>query len=306
LALVTAVTLKGWALSRLGEFDAALPVAERAVALSNESGRPLAKLVAMNLLAYLYDDVGRYQDGSVYHQGALAMARQNGDRPWESVLLNNLAESYKMMGNFEGALKVFEDAYELAGLIGYRHIENLVLVNTGDAHLELGNIVEAENCLRQVLEEVGDKPPFFLAFCYALLGRACAAQGNVKEGLSFAQKGLKLAEEMENPEDMAAAWHALAEVAIHSKEQAVIIGRRPYSPSACFGESAHYYEENGQEVERARLLVKWGEYELTAGAISKASALLQEAEGVFSRFDLPLFLTQLQQAKIGIDRSAPI
>jgi tetratricopeptide (TPR) repeat protein len=298
LELVTALTLKGWALSRLGEFDDALPVAERAVALSNESGGAMAKLVAMNLLAYLYDDVGRYQEGSVYHLGAITIARENGDRPWEAVLLNNLAESYKMMGNFEGALKVFDEAYRVSRLIGYRHISTLVLVNSGDAHLEMGRIEKAESCFRQVLDEIGDKPPFFLAYCYALLGRACALQGKLEEGLSFAQASLKIAEEMENPEDMAAAWLALADIARKNEAQVVVIGRRPYSPRACYQECARFFEENGQEVEWARLLVKWAEFERAAGDEEKAEALVSEAKKVFTQFDLPLFLASLEKVVV--------
>ncbi len=295
--LVTAVTFQGWALSRLGDFEAALPIAERAVALSQTAGGPMAKLVAMNLLAYLYDDVGRYNDGSIYHQGALAIAREVGDRPWESVLLNNLAESYKMMGNFEGAIKVFDDAFQLSQLMGYRHVENLVLVNTGDAQLELNQFVEAEVSFRQALNEIEDKPTFFLSFCYALLGRACAAQGKIEEGELYAQKALKLAVDMENPEDKASAWHALAEVAMVRSERVVIVGRRPYTPSECFEISAKFYQENGQESERARLLVKWAEYEASEGDRVTADLLFQEAEEVFTRYDLPLFLARIGALK---------
>jgi tetratricopeptide (TPR) repeat protein len=292
LELVTAVTMQGWALSRLGEFDAALPTAERAVALSDESDKAATKLIAMNLLAYLYDEVGRYQDGAVYHQKAIAMARKNKDQAWEATLLNNLAESYKMMGNFEGALKVFDEAYRLSRLLGYRHIQTLVLVNAGHVHLELENIAEAEACFRQVLDEIGDKPPFFLAFCYALLGHVCAYKGTIEEGLSFAQRALQLAEELDNPEDIAYSWIALAALAAKHKDRVVIIGRRPYTPSECYEKSAAVFEKNGQEIERARLLIRWARYETAVGNKPRAAALLQEAKTVFTRFDLPLFLAQ--------------
>jgi predicted ATPase/DNA-binding SARP family transcriptional activator/Flp pilus assembly protein TadD len=295
LELVRAVTLKGWALARLGEFDAALPVAERAYALSNEAGGAMAKLIAMNLLAYLYDDVGRYQEGAYYHHKAIAIARQNRDLAWETTLLNNLADSYMMMGNFEGAIEVLEDAHRLSRAVGYNQLETLVLANIGNAYLELGNFTEAENYLRRALDGIGDSNPFYLSFCYSLLGQACAYKGKVEEGLSFARQALQLAEELDNLEDVALAWHALADVAANHKERAVIIGRRPYTPTDCFEKGAGVFEENDQEVERARLLVKWAGYETAVGNKDRAVSLLQEAEAVFNQFDLPLFLAQVQK-----------
>lgn len=293
--LVRTFTLKGWALARLGEIEAAVPVAERAIALSDESSNPMAKLIAMNLIAYLYDEIGRYQDGAYYHQKAIATARQNRDLAWETTLLNNLADSYTMMGNFEGAKKVFEDAYQLSHALGYNQLETLILINIGSTYLELEHFAEAETRLRLALDRIGDTNPFYLSFCYSLLGWACAARGEVEEGLSFAWQGLQLAEELDNPEDVALAWQALAAVAANRKDKIVIIGRRPYTPSECFEKGAAVFEENGQNVERARLLVKWAEYETAVGNKDKAFALLREAETVFNQFDLPLFLSQVQK-----------
>jgi tetratricopeptide (TPR) repeat protein len=148
---------------------------------------------------------------------------------------------------------------------------------------------------------VGDSNPFFLSFCYGLLGRACAYQGKVEEGLSFSRQALQLAEELDNPEDVALAWHALADVAANHKERAVIIGRRPYTPTHCFEKGAAVFEENGQEVERARLLVKWARYETAVGNKNQALSLLQEAEAVFNQFDLPLFLAQVKNGYLLIN-----
>jgi tetratricopeptide (TPR) repeat protein len=292
LELIRAVTLRGWALARLGDFDVALPVAERAMTLSNESGGVISQMTAMNLLAYLYDDVGRYQEGAYYHQKAIALARQNGDQAWETALLNNLGDSYMMMGNFEGAIKVFEEAFNLARTLGYTQLENLVLVNIAGSNLELENIPEAEACLRRAYEAVKESNPFYLSYCYSLLGRVCACRGDVEEGLSFARRGLQLAEELDNPEDIALAWHALADLAANHKERVVIIGRRSYTPADCFENSAGVFAENGQEIERARLLVKWAGYERSAGNTAKALSLIEEARSVFTRYDLPLFLSQ--------------
>ncbi|MFZ0548551.1 MAG: tetratricopeptide repeat protein [Candidatus Promineifilaceae bacterium] len=296
LELVRAVTLRGWALARLGEFEAALPIAERAIALSGDSGDSMSKLIAMNLLAYLYDDVGRYQDGADYHWKALAIARQNKDVAWETTLLNNLADSYMMMGNFEGAIKVLDDAYQLARSLGYQHLETLILVNTSDALLELDKVTEAESNLRQVLDVIGDSNPFFLSFCYGLLGNACVFLGKVDEGLAHARKALQIAEELDNLEDVAFAWYTLANVAANQKDGVVIVGRRPYTPSECFEKSAEIYGENSQEVEQARLMLKWARYEMAVGNKEKSFALLQEAKVVFTQFDLPLFLARLNKA----------
>jgi hypothetical protein len=77
----------------------------------------------------------------------------------------------------------------------------------------------------------------------------------------------------------------------------VVIGRRPYSARECFATCAGYYEENGQEAERARLLIKWVSYEFSVGEMEKGRVLLAEAEKVFRDLDLPLFLARVEQVR---------
>jgi tetratricopeptide (TPR) repeat protein len=293
LHLVMAMTLKGWALLRLGENETALPVAEEAVALCDLSAGPIARLVATNLLAYLYDMAGRYNLAADYYQQALAIARKEGDRAWETVLLNNLAESYKMTGNFAGALKIFEEAYQMARAGGYHQSEILIFLNSGEIQLELGHVTAAEACFRQVMEETAEEGAFFMAYCYALLARACVRLGQIKEADELARKSLTMAQELENPEDIGSAWQSLAEVAIHSEGSRLIIGRRAYSPEECFSESARAFAEAGLELERARLLVRWAGYESAGGHTAQSQTRLQEANQVFTRLDLPLFLVEV-------------
>jgi hypothetical protein len=85
----------------------------------------------------------------------------------------------------------------------------------------------------------------------------------------------------------------LAEVAIHSEGSRLIIGRRAYSPEECFSESARAFAEAGLELERARLLVRWAGYESAGGHTAQSQTRLQEANQVFTRLDLPLFLVEV-------------
>jgi CHAT domain-containing protein/Tfp pilus assembly protein PilF len=141
---------EGWALADKGDYKAAVPLIERALAVREAAYGPEHELVAesLNDLASVYMDVARYKESEPLYLRALAMhERLHGpDDPRVAEVLNNLALLYKMMerpadvvARYERALAIFEKAY------GAEHekIAN-TLHNLASFYLDSGDYGRAE------------------------------------------------------------------------------------------------------------------------------------------------------------------
>jgi hypothetical protein len=59
-----------------------------------------------------------------------------------------------------------------------------------------------------------------------------------------------------------------------------------HDPAACFAESVRIFAETRIEVERARSLLAWAEYEMDRGNQARALDLTHEAQAIFARLEL--------------------
>lgn len=282
--LAEALYSKGWELSRLGDHETALTVAEEALTLINAVTNPTTYIRILNLLGQAHAMLGHYKQSIHYRELALTIAREQGNREREGMMLNNIGEIYRAMGTHTKALKCYQEALSIFGEIGERQLESLVLSNIGGVRGELGEWAEAEIELWQVIEQIGAEGRWFLPQTYADLAFVCLQQNKIEAALTAAQQGLSLAQTSENAECLGFAWRALGLVIAKSKNRTLQDTQQ--QPAECFAESLRVYQESGMIAERAKTLKAWAEYELQQGDRAKGEAMWQEARELFERLGM--------------------
>jgi len=286
--LAEALYSKGWELSRLGDHENALTVAEEALTLITAVANPTTYVRILNLLGQAHAMLGHYKQSIHYRELALTIAREQGNREREGMMLSNMGEIYRAMADHAKALRCYQEALFIFGEIGERQLESLVLSNIGGVRGELGEWAEAEIELWQVIEQIGDEGRWFLPQTYADLAFVCLRQNKIEAAITAAQQALSLAQISENAECLGFAWRILGQVLTKSKNGKLKDTQR--QPAECFAESLKVYQESGMIAEHAKTLKVWADYELQQGDQAKGEAMWQEARAIFERLGLSSLL----------------
>ena len=75
---------------------------------------------ALNNLATIYDNTGRYSEAEPLFEEALSIRRRllGADHPDTAVSLNNLAGLYRIQGRYDDAEPLFEEALSIRARVG--------------------------------------------------------------------------------------------------------------------------------------------------------------------------------------------
>jgi len=287
VALARALYNKGWALSNLGELDAASSLGERALALSIGLGAQRVMADSLNLLGWVHQTLGRYEQATRYFEQALAIFRELDDRIWVGGMLNNLGVIAEAREDYLAATVLYQKALHIACEIGHHHAEIVVSSNLGGARVGLGEYRAAEADLRQAIEMAEAVGWGGLSETYRFLAQACLGQNKVVEALGAAQRALELGQETELQEDIGGAWRVLGMVlAVDGSPDAITIGEEHLDAAGCFEQSLKIFVETGMAGERARTLRAWARYEMARGDREKGESMWQEAREIFTRLGL--------------------
>jgi len=153
-AIGVTLTYLGGLLDILGENRAAERVCARAVRILEEAEDQIPLIDALNALARIHSQEGRYDDAAPLYERALAIARTDlgPQHPRVGALLNNVAVLYDNQGETEASLEYQRQAVEIwRKAYGSDH----TTVAMGQANLALGynTLGQFEESLR-ILEEV--------------------------------------------------------------------------------------------------------------------------------------------------------
>ncbi len=157
-----------------GDFNHAIPPAERGLALSHDRNLPQLSPEVADLLGHLYALSGRVAEGLLLFQEALTAMKSMGHVQWRSPLLVHLGEAYLLAGRLEDAPDMARQSLMLAKERGHRGSEawalrllgeialhdNRLDVATAQAHF--GNAVA-------LASELGMRP--LVAHCHFGLGQ---------------------------------------------------------------------------------------------------------------------------------------
>jgi len=149
LILARLSNIMGVVYTRLGDFETALPLLERAVATRREALGPHDALVgeSLNMLGVLFKETGEFEKAERLFADALAIRRRSlgeGD-PLVAESINNLAIVYANTGRFDDARHQYEQALAIREkTLGSDHeMYARTLVNIGTMHFRLGEYADA-------------------------------------------------------------------------------------------------------------------------------------------------------------------
>ncbi|MCA1591744.1 MAG: tetratricopeptide repeat protein [Acidobacteria bacterium] len=282
IELARSLNLQSQASSRLGDAHAALPMADQALALSNELGAAgrSERADSLKSLGMAYHIQGRFERAGEFKRQALALYRELGNRRMVGNMLNSLGETARLRGDYREAFAHYREALAIAREIGNRNGELLYLGNLGAARVGLGDYATAEGDLRQVIALASAAGYFGLSEVYRFLSEALLGKGETGEALVAAHCALALGQKIENQEHIGEAWRVLGLIASRLSE-AVTTGEETRDAGECFAESLRVFTRIGMEAERARALRDWARHELEHGDRERGRAMWQEARAAF-------------------------
>lgn len=290
LELAVALHRQGWARYRLGQPEAALQLAEKALAQSLEIGPPAQReaIYAQRLLGVLHMMLGRYEAAHRYLEQALNAFQALGDRRWVSRMWNGLGENSRLQGDYRAAVTCYQSALIIALEIGNRNWEVMYRSNLGGARVGLGEYEEAERELRRAVEMADASGWGGLAETYCFLAQALLGQGRLNEAQETAHLAMTLSEQTEQPEFIGATWRVLGMLASQQ-------GRVEEATHA-FAESRRIFLEISMGAERARTLREWARHERTHGDPDRAEAMREEARATFRNLGMLAELERLEHS----------
>jgi class 3 adenylate cyclase/tetratricopeptide (TPR) repeat protein/predicted Ser/Thr protein kinase len=290
------LNLQSQASSRLGDTRAALRLADRALALTNELGESGRRVRAESLksLGMAYHTLGQFEQAEDFKSKALATYRELGDRRMVGNLHNSLGETARLRGDYQSAFARYREALSIAREIGNRVGEFLYLSNLGGARVGLGEYAAAESDLRQATEMATAAGYIGLSENYRFLAEALLGQSRADEALEAARRALELGREIENQEHIAEAWRVLGLVASR-KGSPVTVGEDSFDAAACLSESLAVFTRIQMEAERARALRDWARHELTRGDRERGQQLWDEARASFRRLGMKLEVERMAE-----------
>jgi class 3 adenylate cyclase/tetratricopeptide (TPR) repeat protein len=290
--LVAVYYRKAAAYYRLGDFEAALKLAEQGLTLAQQNGERRDIARSLNLLGNIYSILGRHDKVHRHYEEALELYHDLGDRWGVAKVITNLGEDARQRCDFQAAARLYEEALALTREIGDRDGEVHALNNLGGAQVGLGAYEAAESSLRQVLHVAEPINWHGLAETYRFLAEAYLGQNRPDEALLVAQRSLILAREVQEQELIGGAWRALGRIAARLDRAIELDLWNTGEPAlrcdaaACFAEGWAIFVETGIEVEQAHTLRDWADYESEQGDKDFADKIRQDACRLFERLGL--------------------
>jgi class 3 adenylate cyclase/tetratricopeptide (TPR) repeat protein len=278
---------------RLGDFEAALRLAEQGLVLAQENGLQPEIARKLNLLGNVYSVLGHREKVYRYYRQALDLYRELGDRWGVATVISNLGEvARRLEADFESAAGLYQEALSLTRDIGDRDGEVVALNNLGGAQVGLRQYEAAEDSLYRVLKMAEPINWHGLPETYCFLAEACLGQERIAEALAWAQRALDLAREGQEQELIGGAWRCLGRIASRLQEPIQLdlwhTGQPSLScdASACFAEAWAIFVETGIELEQVHTLRDWAYYENRQGDQALGRKLRHDADQLCGRLGL--------------------
>jgi tetratricopeptide (TPR) repeat protein len=229
--------------------------------------------------------MGRFRKAQEFEKREIEISREIGDKRTVGNGLNNLGVQAYMQGDGKTALSYYEEALEIAREIGNKTGEIMEKSNIAGVRIYLEEYESAENELKTLIDEVGDKGHFLVSEMYRFLAESLIGQGKLEEALETGKKSLYLSEETENQEAIAEAWRVLGIIS-SCLGKSVLIDEIQFSASDCFQKSLEIFEETGMKVNYAQALHNFAQHNLIRGKDKKAQELFDKEKEISKSLDI--------------------
>jgi tetratricopeptide (TPR) repeat protein len=203
----------------LGDYSAAQPRIERALATTREIAHPWGIADALTNLGCLFRIRGDYATAQSHFEEALHVYREQGRNIWETDVHCAIAENAIAQGDFSTARLQLQAVSSILGSSENKWLQVLVEYFRGLLAYYEGDIDEAAGFLEDTIVQAREgqfKPD--LARSLVTLGRVKHRSGEVGQAFRLLREGLGLFREIGNKLGIAIALEALAYVSVNQEE----------------------------------------------------------------------------------------
>ena len=207
----------GVAYYMVSKYDTALIYYNHAMSLAEKANNNLLKAQVFGAMANLYNVTGDYPKSQSYYLKALPIFEKEGRKDRIRVILGNIGSLNNAMQNFDEAEKYFiqsrklsEELNDQAGMAQAFDGLNRIYIHRKEYAKALDFALKAAD----ISHKIGNKQEEAIA----LQGIAWVYYEHFKDykkAEEYARKGLKLAEELEFPADIAAMLNTLSNIYFH-------------------------------------------------------------------------------------------
>lgn len=307
--------------NRLGEADAALETAQKALAHGEQE--PAAAARAKSLLGELLPNVGQFDQAESYQQKALSYYKEVGNKTAQAQALGRLGIMRWRRGNYDQAVPALEDALAMQEILGNKGALASLSGAIAGAFYEQGDIKLAQAHVeqaRQIYTEIGNmigvaQTDGYLAILYLKLGQyELALDHNQRElalyrsigdrqgvattlgnrGLIFVEVGkfgeavVCFEEAIQLTEELGLSWHQ----AMHQTNLASVWHERGEDDQALvlFDKAIPLLREHGAKYYVVAPLLEQARIFLVNGRLSETQTLLNEALKFAEQLDLQEYI----------------
>jgi diguanylate cyclase (GGDEF)-like protein len=188
---VRALVSSGESYAEDGNFPTALDKLQEAATLARQSGHPLYSVLALNSLAYLYNQMREHGKAfEALDEAYLAAAELNS--PGRLAILKITEYGVAIdSGQVQRGLKALLSALDLARQINAGPMIATVLVNLSDCYLKLHDYQNAVSFAQEALEQARrNKNEHTMATARVNIAQAYLAMGRLAEGKKFMDEGM--------------------------------------------------------------------------------------------------------------------
>ena len=197
-----------------GDYAAARPLAEEALAIGRECGAKEAMALALLVLANIDNDQEDEKAARRGYEEALSLFRDLGDKPGTSGCVHNLGVLAEIEGDYEAASALYEEGLILNREIGYRSREAASLNGLGGVAFYQGRLERSREWHEQALaiqRELGDSRG--TAFSLRELGEVETASADAGAAALFLGQSLEMYRVLGDRLGIASAIEGLAALA---------------------------------------------------------------------------------------------
>jgi len=146
----TAIVLNslGTALQRTGRFEDAAQRLQQSAIIERQSGNTRGEIMALTSLGAVYLRLGNFQEAVTVFRKCVEVEKTHGSLRGQAMVLNSLGGALERQGHFEQAVDAYQDSYDIEVRIGDLRGQAMVLNSLGGVQVALGQFTAAEASFR--------------------------------------------------------------------------------------------------------------------------------------------------------------
>lgn len=266
--------------AQLEDWPAAENDYQQAVKHFEASSEPSDRAIALNNLALVMQEQGRYEEATACYQQVVEIYAAISNQVGLGHTLSNLASVADQRGEWESAITYYQQSIAVLEKTEARHDLASVYGNLGVAHESLGRWTEAETSYLRcvdIVDEMGESLSEPGIRVLMNLGQLYAKQGDGEKAIQVYSQALEISQELEDDQVESSIWNNLGTVHTRLKQH--------QNAAECFQKSLELAQRRGDRQAEALALCNvgssfqdLGQIELAMMCFNNSLAISEELE----------------------------